>query len=149
MALTQPIASTFLDTQLPLFADLPNKVADLSGDAVRFGRKELELALHEMPPNVRRKVLGEMTRVLKKKGRILIIDFHPGARKSIKGWLGKAVIYFFEITAGPEHYKNFRHFIAHDGIPGLIEDQNLAIEQAKIVGGGNLGLYVLSISEAA
>ncbi len=41
--------ATFLDTGLPLFADLPCKVADLSADTVRFGRKELELALHEMP----------------------------------------------------------------------------------------------------
>ena len=39
----------FLDTGLPLFADLPHKVADLSADTVRFGRKELDLALHEMP----------------------------------------------------------------------------------------------------
>jgi adenosylhomocysteinase len=41
--------TTFLDTGLPLFADLPFKVVDLSEETVRFGRKELELALHEMP----------------------------------------------------------------------------------------------------
>ncbi len=41
--------ATFLDTHLPLFADLPYKVRDLSPDTVRFGRKELELALVEMP----------------------------------------------------------------------------------------------------
>ena len=40
---------TFLDTNLPLFADLPYKVADMSEDTIRFGRKELELALVEMP----------------------------------------------------------------------------------------------------
>jgi adenosylhomocysteinase len=40
---------TFLDTGLALFGGLPHKVADLSPDAVRFGRKELELALYEMP----------------------------------------------------------------------------------------------------
>ena len=40
---------TFMDTTLPLFSDLPFKVADLSPDAVRFGRKEIELAEHEMP----------------------------------------------------------------------------------------------------
>ncbi len=39
----------FLDTGLPLFAELPYKVADLSEKSVRFGRKELDLALHEMP----------------------------------------------------------------------------------------------------
>ncbi|MFT4626218.1 MAG: adenosylhomocysteinase [Myxococcota bacterium] len=39
----------FLDTGLALFSGLPHKVADLSDDSVRFGRKELDLALHEMP----------------------------------------------------------------------------------------------------
>ena len=38
-----------MDTQLPLFAHLPHKVKDLSPETIRFGRKELDLALHEMP----------------------------------------------------------------------------------------------------
>jgi adenosylhomocysteinase len=41
--------STFMDTGLPLFAGFDHKVADLSAETVRFGRKELELALVEMP----------------------------------------------------------------------------------------------------
>ena len=40
---------TFLDTGLPLFTDLPYKVADLTPKTVAFGRKEIELAEHEMP----------------------------------------------------------------------------------------------------
>jgi adenosylhomocysteinase len=45
------MASTknFMDTGLPLFAGLSHKVADFSDENVRFGRKEFELALHEMP----------------------------------------------------------------------------------------------------
>ena len=48
---SSPIAprSAFMDTGLPLFAGLLHKVADLSPSAVRFGRKEMDLALHEMP----------------------------------------------------------------------------------------------------
>jgi adenosylhomocysteinase len=38
-----------MDTNLPLFSGLRHKVADLSEATVRFGRKELELALVEMP----------------------------------------------------------------------------------------------------
>lgn len=41
--------STFMNTGLPLFSDLPYKVADLSPKTVAFGRKEIELAEHEMP----------------------------------------------------------------------------------------------------
>jgi adenosylhomocysteinase len=40
---------SFLETGLPLFSDVPHKVADLSEKTVTFGRKEIELAEHEMP----------------------------------------------------------------------------------------------------
>ena len=40
---------TFANTGLPLFANLDFKVADLSPETIAFGRKELELALYEMP----------------------------------------------------------------------------------------------------
>jgi len=46
---TANAADTFMDTGLPLLADLPFKVADLSPRTVAFGRKEIELAEHEMP----------------------------------------------------------------------------------------------------
>ena len=38
-----------MDTELPVFSDLPYKVNDLSPATVAFGRKEIELAEHEMP----------------------------------------------------------------------------------------------------
>ena len=38
-----------MDTGLPLFSDLPYKVKDLSPQTVAYGRKEIELAEHEMP----------------------------------------------------------------------------------------------------
>lgn len=43
------IEKTFMSTGLPLFSGLANKVADMSAETVRFGRKEIELAEHEMP----------------------------------------------------------------------------------------------------
>jgi adenosylhomocysteinase len=46
---TSTDTKTFMDTGLPLFADLPHKVKSLDADTVRFGRKELELAQVEMP----------------------------------------------------------------------------------------------------
>ena len=49
LASSPAAATTFLDTRLPLLGDLPYKVADLSPETVAFGRKEIELAEHEMP----------------------------------------------------------------------------------------------------
>ena len=44
-----PQIPTFMDTGLPLFAGLDYKVADERPETVAFGRKELDLALYEMP----------------------------------------------------------------------------------------------------
>ena len=43
------IPTTFMNTGLELFSDAPFKVRDLSPQTVAFGRKEIELAEHEMP----------------------------------------------------------------------------------------------------
>ncbi len=48
-ASVKPSTSSFMNTGLPLFAAMPFKVADMSEATVRFGRKEIELAEHEMP----------------------------------------------------------------------------------------------------
>jgi len=99
--------------------------------------------LHEMPRKIRLQVMNEMVRVLKKEGRILLIDYHPGSIRFPKGWMYKAVIYFFEIAAGREHFKNFRDFLANNGIPGLIDPYKLTMEKTKIVSEGNMGVYLL------
>ena len=49
MNATQTKAATFLDTNFPVYGGESHRVADLSEENVRFGRKELELALIEMP----------------------------------------------------------------------------------------------------
>ena len=47
--MTAEPTKTFMNTGLTLFSDLPYKVADMSEATVAFGRKEIELAEHEMP----------------------------------------------------------------------------------------------------
>ena len=49
MTATASDTGTFLDTGLPLMNDMAFKVRDLSPETVAFGRKEIELAEHEMP----------------------------------------------------------------------------------------------------
>ncbi len=48
-AVTRLHEPTFMNTGLPLFSGYAWKVRELSDAAVRYGRKELELALQEMP----------------------------------------------------------------------------------------------------
>ncbi len=49
MSVAYANVNEFLDTGLPLLANLPFKVADMSAGTVKFGRKEIDLALYEMP----------------------------------------------------------------------------------------------------
>ena len=99
------------------------------------------LTLHEMREPVRLQVMDEMIRVMKTKGRLLLVDFHPGPICFPQGWLYKAVIPFFEISAGKEHFKNYLNFLAKGGLPPLIEKNHLYIEKTKTLGGGNLSLF--------
>ncbi|VGO20589.1 class I SAM-dependent methyltransferase [Pontiella sulfatireligans] len=101
------------------------------------------LTLHEMCRDIRLQVMNEMVRVLKREGRILLIDYHPGSIRFPKGWIYKALIYFIEIAAGREHFRNFRDFLANNGMPGLIKSLKLTIKKTEIIGEGNLGAYLL------
>jgi len=99
------------------------------------------LTLHEMPSLIRFPVMDEMVRVMKQDGRLLLIDFHPGPIRFLKGWLYKTIILFFEIIAGREHFRNYRDFLAGNGLPSLIETNNLYIEKEKVVSSGNIAFF--------
>jgi ubiquinone/menaquinone biosynthesis C-methylase UbiE len=104
------------------------------------------LSLHEMEQQMRNKVLAEARRVLKSNGHILLIDFHAGRPRPIKGWLSKLVILLSEVAAGRRHFRNYRHFISIGGLPAVIAGNNLAIEKEKIVGDDTMALYLLRAS---
>jgi ubiquinone/menaquinone biosynthesis C-methylase UbiE len=100
------------------------------------------LSLHEMSPEARAFVLREITRTLKEKGKLLLIDFHPGPYKPLKGWTTKAIILLSEIGAGRRHFKNYRHFLSHGGLATLMKQQNLSIEKQRILAGGTFAVYL-------
>ena len=102
------------------------------------------LTLHEMPNQIRSTVLSEMVRVMKPDGRILLTDYHPGPIRFPKGWMYKAVILFFEIMAGREHFRAYRDFLSRNGLEPLISSQSLKVEIKKILSGGTVALFLLS-----
>lgn len=122
------------------------------GDAadMPFANQQFDLAiamltLHEMPPAIRGTVLSEIKRTLKPEGRLLLIDFHPGPYQGLKGLITRAVILFFELSAGKEHYRNQLDFLAGGGLPALIAQNGFKTESRKIVGGGNLGFFLVKL----
>lgn len=102
------------------------------------------LALHEMPPETRSAVLTEMKRVLKEDGRILLIDFNPGPVRSLQGWQTKILIFFTELAAGGEHFRNYRHFMANGGLSTLATQHDLRVEKQQALAGGTFALYLTS-----
>jgi ubiquinone/menaquinone biosynthesis C-methylase UbiE len=100
--------------------------------------------LHEMPNQIRPAVINEMVRVMKHGGRILLIDYHLGAIRFPKGWMYKAIILFFEIMAGREHFRNYRDFLSRNCLLNLISTKNLKLLNEKIVSGGNIALFLLT-----
>jgi ubiquinone/menaquinone biosynthesis C-methylase UbiE len=101
------------------------------------------LVLHEMAPEVRADVMQEMKRVLGENGRLLLIDFHPGPLRLLKGLFTKVFITISEIIAGREHYRHYRDFMRRKGLPYLATDHSLTIAQQKVVSGGNMALFLL------
>lgn len=101
------------------------------------------LVLHEMGQATRLSAIAEMKRVLKADGRILFVDFHAGPARPLKGWLTKTIIFLSEHAAGRRHYRNYRHFMSISGLPSLIEESRLTVEQRKVVGGETLALYLV------
>lgn len=100
------------------------------------------LTLHEMPDKMRQPVLGEIKRVVKMEGRIMLIDYHPGPYIFPMGWITRMIIWFFEIAAGIVHFRNFRNFIANNGLSDLLEKGNLQIQKERILGGGNITIVL-------
>lgn len=100
------------------------------------------LTLHEMPNHIRTSAVREMRRVKKENGDLMLIDYHHSPCKDFKGFAYRAMILCYEIAAGREHFKNYRNFIKHKGLSGLIEQNNLPVKQKKVLGYGNIILAV-------
>jgi ubiquinone/menaquinone biosynthesis C-methylase UbiE len=101
------------------------------------------LALHEMNQSTRTLVLSEIRRVLKKDGYILLVDYHSGHVRPIKGWITKLIIVLSEMAGGRRHFRNYRHFISIGGLPRLIEENQLVEKKNKVVADGNMALYLV------
>jgi ubiquinone/menaquinone biosynthesis C-methylase UbiE len=101
------------------------------------------LAFHEMPAALRLPVMGEAKRVVKKNGRFLVTDYHPGPIHFPEGRFTKTLITCIESLASDDHSRNYRDFMANAGLAPLIDEIDLLVDKQKIVGGGTIGLYLL------
>lgn len=103
----------------------------------------LSFALHEMPAAIRFDVVRSAKQLLKANGRLIMIDYHPGPKKGVKGRLFKLFIMCVEMAAGMQHFVNYRNFLSHNGLAEILSRHGLSMVKRKIVSGGNLAVVLV------
>lgn len=146
-----------IDLSHPMLRIARRKFANLSNaDAARlpFSDQAFDLALtslffHQLDASGRSLALEEARRVVRKDGRLLIVDFRIEPVRSIKGKLIKFVISAVEFLAGWEHYSNSRDFLSRGGIPLLASSHRFEVQKEFVLWEGNLGIYILDPAQRA
>ncbi len=103
------------------------------------------LTLHEMPASLRPAVLNECKRVLKTDGRILVADFNFGPYAFPRGYIYRTIRLFEEISAGREHYANFRDFKKRGGMEPLVAETKLSIDKKVVLPSGTAAVHLLRL----
>jgi demethylmenaquinone methyltransferase/2-methoxy-6-polyprenyl-1,4-benzoquinol methylase len=101
----------------------------------KFDVAVISMALHEMPPGLRRPVIDEAVKLA---DRIILADYASPMPRNIFGMFNYAV----EYIAGREHYRGFRHFVDNGGLDALVAEKDLRIIQNKKINKGNMQLIL-------
>lgn len=102
-------------------------------------------ALHENPPENRQAILGEMFRVVRPGGQVLVVDYLAGLAPS---WMGLLVV-AAERSAGREHYRNYRDFLARKGVVGLFQTARRPVARCLACLGGQAALVAATVPPGA
>lgn len=95
-------------------------ISNLISQNFHFDYAVMTYVIHEVNPEERVGLLKEMSQIA---DQIIIGDYLVPVKKGFWNILNEVV----EFLAGNEHYKNFKHFVANDGLSGLTEKASLKI----------------------
>lgn len=103
------------------------------------------LALHEMEQDVRLAVWERMKAAVKPEGYICIFDYDPPDSAGLLSRFGKKFIDMDEhsfVDHHPEHYENFKDFMACGGVRGWVREHggNVVAEKSIWAGNGHVAL---------
>lgn len=102
-----------------------------------FDAATLVLALHEMPTAARGPVLRELCRLAR---RVECVDFRIPMPRNLAGLRNR----FFEVAAGPEHFRAFRDFKARGGVFGVAEEAGVTCAHVRDIDSGALTVVTLT-----
>jgi SAM-dependent methyltransferase len=89
----------------------------------KYDYATISLALHEMPPEIRPKVIKQMKNVAE---YIIFADYVVPMKKDITG-IGVRLVEFF---AGKHHFAGYKHFQKNGGLETLIKESDLKIVES-------------------
>ena len=105
------------------------KVDCLEQDAENINLKDgtfdlttITFALHEKSYSSAKIILGEMIRLTKINGHLILVDFSIDQNTSLLSKLG---IGFIESLAGGEHYHHYKEYVSYNGLNHLLSDLQL------------------------
>jgi ubiquinone/menaquinone biosynthesis C-methylase UbiE len=94
-----------------------------------FDIVSISLALHEKDEQLRKAVVSEIKRVVKKNGKIIIVDYNMPLSFSF-------LIKTIERLAGEHHFRCFNNYLLKGGLETILKENNLEISaSASAVGG--------------
>jgi demethylmenaquinone methyltransferase/2-methoxy-6-polyprenyl-1,4-benzoquinol methylase len=103
-----------------------------------FDYASISMTIHESPRAERDTIISEMRRVVKKKGKLVFIDYRVPMPKIPSSYTSKIV----ELIAGKEHNRCFKDYLQHGGLDALLEKHNLHVEKR-----GELGPLVITVTQ--
>ena len=83
-----------------------------------FDMTTITFALHEKSNSSAKKILSEMIRLTNKNGHLIIVDFSVDDRTS---FFSRKGINLIESRAGDDHYKQYKKYVADNGLDTLLE----------------------------
>ncbi len=117
-------AQTYLDrNNFPNVEFIHGNTLALSGQIKeKFDYAIITYVIHEVPLNEREKFLSSAREIASK---IIIGDYLVPRPHGFWNLLNEAV----EFSAGSDHYKNFKLFVQHGGLPSLASENNFKVLQ--------------------
>ena len=109
-----------------------------------FALVTASLILHELTAPIRQRVVAEMLRVARPGAHLLVVDFRSGSLR-LKGHILRGFSAVAERIAGRQHHRNWRDYMSAGGMPSVFDDIGLTVERQKIVAGGNMALWLVSV----
>ena len=102
-----------------------------------FDWATLVMGLHEMPGDLRPRVLAEAARLAR---TLLVVDFLPRMPWNPAGLRNRCV----EVLAGPRHFRAFVDFSRRGGLSPLFDEVGLTATRRGLIDGGSIEICTLT-----